>query len=268
MTSDLNPDRILLVGDVHGEIRQLARALDYAAANDISVVVQLGDFGIWPGPNGARFIQQTNDLLEELDLTLLFVPGNHEDYDQIAQTPVDPETNLQAFGPQLFAMPRGYRTQWQGLNVAALGGAHSVDRQWRLQNAPGTHWEAEHVTEEEATAFAAAGPVDLLFMHDSPAGAPNAVVDDPHNQGAIFFPQEELYLAALHRNVLARAVNPTNPGFIAHGHYHRYMGGTYRPTGATRDCFVLGLSEGGEGRLQAYTQILDLQALKEDLANN
>lgn len=257
MTDILNPDRVLLVGDVHGYIDQLERALHRAVAHDVKVVVQLGDFGIWPGQSGAQFLQQTNRLLEELDLTLLFVDGNHEDFDQIAAQPIDPETGLRPFGPRLFHMPRGWRSQWQGKTVAALGGAHSVDRQWRLQNAPETHWEAEHVTEEEAADFAAAGPVDILFMHDSPEGAPNEVVDDPFSPGIQFFPREELYLAALHRKRLAEAVDPTDPSWIFHGHYHRRMEGQYRRPGSSKQCVVIGLGEGSSA-LYHYTYLLTL----------
>ena len=256
----INPEKVLLVGDVHGSIRQLSRALDFALDSGVDTVVQLGDFGIWPGWQGQAFLADVNSVLETCDLTLLFVPGNHDDYGQINSTPVN-DDGLQEFGSRLFAMPRGYRTVWQGLSVAALGGAHSVDRQWRLHHAPDTHWEAEHVTEEEAAAFAAAGPTDLIFMHDSPDGAPNTIVDS--NTGAQFFPREELDLAQKHRGLLATAVNPTSPALIAHGHYHKYMTGTYRPAGATRDCTILGLSEGGERDLSQYVYLLDLTTFKE-----
>lgn len=259
----IDPDKILLIGDVHGGDRQLARALEYGKANDIHTAVQLGDFGIWPGKSGEWFLKETNRLLEEFETTLYFVPGNHDDYTQINAKPVDEETGLHLWGPRLFGMPRGWRTVWQGLNIAALGGAHSVDRQWRLENCPELHWEAEHVTEEEAELFRNGGPVDVLFMHDSPDGAPNSVTDS--NTGAQFFPQAELDLAQLHRELLARAVNPTNPARIFHGHYHRWMSGTYRPVGAERDCEVLGLSEGSERRLEAYTYILDLAELRKTL---
>lgn len=261
----LNPDKLLLVGDVHGDVRQLARALDYGKANGVDTAVQLGDFGIWPGNSGMWFLKDVNKLLEELEMTLFFVPGNHDDYTQINAKPVDDETGLQLWGPRLFGMPRGWRTEWSGLKIAALGGAHSVDRQWRLKNCPELHWEAEHVTEEEAELFRSGGPVDVIFMHDSPAGAPNTIVDS--GDGAKFFPQEELYLAALHRQLLATAVNPTSPVFIAHGHYHKWMFGTYLPEGATRTCDVLGLSEGGDTRLSAYTYILDLVELKESITD-
>ena len=259
----INPEKVLLVGDVHGQIRQLSRALDLAVDNDVKVVVQLGDFGIWPGNSGAWFLRDVNSVLDKLDITLLFVEGNHEDFDQIAAMPVDPETGLQSWGAHLFRMPRGYRTVWQGLNIAALGGAHSVDRQWRLEDAPDLHWEAEHVTEEEATAFSESGPADIIFMHDSPDGAPNSVTDDPRNLGAKFFPQAELDLAQKHRELLATAVNPTSPALIAHGHYHQYMTGRYRPEGAARDCTVLGLSEGGERNLVQYTHLLDLTTFEK-----
>jgi predicted phosphodiesterase len=260
---DLNLDRVLFVGDVHGSTRQIARALDVIDGTDTNVLVQLGDFGIWPGSGGALFLREVNELLEETDTTLFFVDGNHEDFDQIAYKPIDPSTGLQPWGPRLFRMPRGYRADWNGVKIGALGGAHSVDRKWRLEESPEHHWEAEHVTEEEAQLFRNGGPVDVIFMHDSPAGAPNAVVDDPHNPGASIFPQEELYLAAQHRALLATAVNPTSPALIAHGHYHHVMAGRYTPEGATRECSVIGLDEGRARRISDFVCLIDLQQFKE-----
>jgi hypothetical protein len=141
-----------------------------------------------------------------------------------------------------------------------------VDRQWRLKNAPGTYWEAEHVTREEAEAFRNGGPVDVIFMHDSPAGAPNSVVDDPDNPGKFYFPLEELQRAAEHREMLAYAIRGTNPALIAHGHYHEYMDATYRPQDSDRDCRVLGLNEGSRP-LRQYTHVLDLEEMKGTFAD-
>lgn len=255
----LDPERVLLVGDVHGSIAQVRRALDYAEAQGVSTVVQLGDFGIWPGEQGRRFIEDVVSELIQRKIWLLFVDGNHEDFNQLYDLPLDLEDGTRPVGPFLAHLPRGLRWTWRGVRFAALGGAHSVDRKWRLPEV--SWWPEEWVSDSELEQLREGDKVDVLFMHDSPSGAPNAVCDDPLNPGNKIFPQEDLYEAALHRRRLAYAVDAVEPAWIFHGHYHMYMSGTYTPAGASRPCNVLGLDEGGTVDVEHFVHVIKLDEL-------
>lgn len=48
------PTRIALAGDWHGNTRWALHALEAAARQGCDTVVHLGDFGLWPGHDGAR----------------------------------------------------------------------------------------------------------------------------------------------------------------------------------------------------------------------
>lgn len=50
MLGDMDPRRIVVAGDWHGNSHCGRGAITYAALRDIHVIVQLGDFGYWtPG---------------------------------------------------------------------------------------------------------------------------------------------------------------------------------------------------------------------------
>ena len=52
-----NLERVLLTGDVHGNTMWVTgHVLRQAKRHGCQLVLQLGDFGIWPGPGGKRFL--------------------------------------------------------------------------------------------------------------------------------------------------------------------------------------------------------------------
>lgn len=253
--NDFNPDRVLLFGDIHGGIGQAKRAMDLAEEAGVRVLLQLGDFGIWPGDGNRIFLDEVSRELARRDMHLFFVDGNHEDFTQLYGYPLA-EDGTRPIRERLSHLPRGLRWEWGGARFGALGGAQSVDADQRV---PGkTWWVEERVTADEAAAFATGGPVDVILMHDSPEGAPNSIVDDPHNFGATYFAKEMLAEAAWHRKTLASAVNPTRPRWIFHGHYHRYMTDSYRIEGSDRDTFVVGLHEGRTYRDWQFARVWDV----------
>lgn len=252
--SDLAPDKVVVFGDVHGNFRQVTRALDVAQHELINVLVQVGDFGIWHGDHGAQFLDAVNSELEDRDMWLLFVDGNHENFDVLYSYEINREDGTRPVRSRIIHLPRGLRWEWFDRRFGALGGAHSVDRQWRKEDV--SWWPEEWVSDSELETFAAGGPVDVLFMHDSPEGAPNMIVDSGINP--MGFPLEDLNLANMHRKRLAQVVNPTSPALIMHGHYHKYMVGTYTPAGASRSCDVIGLDEGSTGYTSKFIYVLDV----------
>ena len=256
MTSinDLAPDKVVVFGDVHGNFFQVVRALDVAQREMIDVLVQVGDLGIWHGDSGTRFLDDVNDELEKRDMWLFFVDGNHENFDILYSYDLNRADGTRPVRSRIIHLPRGLRWEWSGHRFGALGGAHSVDRQWRKEDV--SWWPEEWVSDSELQSFAAGGPVDILFMHDSPEGAPNMIVDSGTN--TFNFPIEDINLANMHRKRLAEVVNTTSPALIMHGHYHKFMQGTYKADGANRFCDVIGLDEGSTGYTDKFVYVLDI----------
>jgi hypothetical protein len=81
------PHRIVVAGDWHGNrwwalnvIRRLPQLL---ASEQRRIILHLGDFGIWPGGDGRRYLGLVSSALAEQDAELWFVDGNHEDFSQL-----------------------------------------------------------------------------------------------------------------------------------------------------------------------------------------
>ena len=235
------PTGITLAGDWHGKVGAAKFALREAAKAGSSVVVHTGDFGIWPDGNGRVFLDHVESLLGKHQLTLIFVDGNHEDFDQLDNYPISQQHELRCVRPRLYHAPRGARWNWSGLTWLALGGATSLDRPGRI---PGqTWWPGEEVTWAEAQTALDGGPADVMVTHDCPFG-----VDIPNLPPASVWLDSELRRANQHRQVMAEVVRGVRPTHLFHGHFHsRYT--AELDLGGGLSCEVTGLDrDGTQGR--------------------
>lgn len=249
--SDLSiQEDVLLAGDWHGSAGQGLAALRRARDLGIGVVIQLGDFGIWDYGETDDYLGRLSLFLTENDMVLYFIDGNHENFDMLYDVPVS-DDGLRYVRDRIIHLPRGTVFDWQEYRVLALGGAYSIDRDFRVLLK--SYWEEETITEEDIeTALANAGDgVDILLSHDSPLSVPNAVVDDEEDQrkAAHFFGTGHLHNSGLSRLALDQVYTRVTPRLVAHGHYHKYF------TGRTDHGIVIGLDEGG-GKLKENTFVL------------
>lgn len=82
----IEPERVMLLGDTHGNWAWTVRAVLHAADNGANVIVQLGDLGFWvPGPGRDKFLTELQNVLESRDITLYWVDGNHECVDSLTR---------------------------------------------------------------------------------------------------------------------------------------------------------------------------------------
>lgn len=207
-----DPGRVTFAGDFHGEAGWARHVLRAAKRDGAGALVQLGDFGLWPGRAGMRFLHEVSAAAAAVQLPLLWLDGNHEDFDQLATYPVG-ATGLRRIRPWIWHLPRGFRWNWAGLRFGALGGATSLDRPHRT---PGVSWwPQEEITWAQAQNVIDGGPVDVLLTHDCPAGVtipglPPESVWDP----------AELRRANGHRELLRSVVDAVAPTHLFHGHFH------------------------------------------------
>ena len=75
--------RIGLVGDTHANTGWFMRVIQEMAADNIDVIVQLGDFGWWPE---SRFAWKVSRTAVEAGVDVLFVDGNHEHHPHLRKT--------------------------------------------------------------------------------------------------------------------------------------------------------------------------------------
>jgi Calcineurin-like phosphoesterase len=232
ITAGTQPQRIVVAGDWHGNTRWAETALydshKLLAGEDLKVVLQLGDFGVFSDAGGDYFLQQVHSALELFDMWLMVTPGNHEDYDRIESWRDDGYPPLATFSPlvsgerlnRIIILPRGHRWTWHGRTWLSCGGAASPDRAWRIEQAKHTGvdmwWPQEYISDDDVRRCVDGGHADVLVSHDRPSLAriylppwPPMWADADHARCEIS--REKVQAICRH----------TQPYMVMHGHYHQ-----------------------------------------------
>lgn len=199
--------RVAFAGDWHGDTFYACCAIKQLAGR-VDVVLHTGDFGYQFTP---AFLGTVTAAAREANLLVLFVDGNHENFDWLETQPVDPD-GVQRLTDRVWHLPRGFRWEWAGLRFLALGGAVSIDRKARVPYL--SWWPQERITYGQAVAVASDGPTDVMVTHDCPSGA--AI---PSLRSHLYSPDAVAECEA-HRHLLAEVVQAVRPRFLWHGHYH------------------------------------------------
>src|SRR5271166_3560249 len=129
-THERVPGRVLVAGDWHGNqewaLHVIKRVPQLLAAERTRLVLQLGDFGVWPGPAGKRYLDAISAVLQLVDGELWFIDGNHEDFPQLAQAGQEPGAKVAdgrlRLRPRVYHLPRGHRWAWHDRTWLACGG--------------------------------------------------------------------------------------------------------------------------------------------------
>jgi predicted phosphodiesterase len=162
---------IYITGDTHGNIDfeklKVYFAERYSSKKDVLII--LGDAGI-------LWSKKENYVLEYscLGPTVLFIDGNHENFDLLNKFPV-----VDIFGGKahridenIYHLCRGEIFQINGLSFLAMGGATSIDRDYR--EAGVTWWKEENITAKdmknaEKNLQRYAHSVDYVLTHCAPS---------------------------------------------------------------------------------------------------
>ncbi len=251
--------RIALLGDLHGHLvlaYRLLRAWEIVHGERFDLVLQVGDMGAYPDhgrldwatlrfaerdpdelgyrafwrgeESAARILGGDGDLLEAFHAPMLFVRGNHEDFEHLAELErgardrldlsdlLPPDLDLGArfvaspdepctvdpWGRLLY-LPCGsvtrFTTRGLGVTVAALGG---VDRPVRDPQAPDLHHTSNQA---RRLCGKASRGLDVLLSHQP------AVAHGSSEAG-----RPEMYGSRIVRDVLATV----RPGLHFCGHVH------------------------------------------------
>lgn len=204
-------DRVLLAGDLHGDLGWAMTLVDIAAALGCQVVLQLGDFGaLWPG-DGGRFERRLGQHLEHAGVWLVYVDGNHEGWHRLAtlDSRAAPDSFV-AVCPHVLHAPRGLRWVWGGVRFGALGGAYSTDRMHRREGRD--LWASLEAPTRDDVLRLGNAPLDVLVTHDAP-------LESPLGSRAIT-PYDE-QCARQVRRLISEAVWRTEPALLVHGHWHQ-----------------------------------------------
>lgn len=251
--------KILLAGDTHADINHLRFLCRKAVEHEVDLIIQVGDFGF--GFPGAYDWNDVDDVLDEYDLDLWWLDGNHDRHDLLAA-----RTGWAfAFrlGRHLAYLPRGHRFELDGCRFMAFGGAVSVDQDYRVIGRD--WWPEEEVTLEQIeAALRVPGDVDVLLTHDSPVTTPEI-----ETVAARWPVPDRLERSSANQRKLLNRLLTLNPGLVVHGHWHigyahmhhidmsdRLPDNTY----GTNSVWIVGLAHNGDPD-ESYT-IIDTEDWK------
>ena len=252
------PDKIIFSGDWHGDLLRAREVIEHARENNVEYVIQLGDFGLWSGEKGSRYVEKINEVASLNKVIILWVDGNHEDFTHLYSYELE-ENGLREIAENIYHLPRNFQWEWDNLKFRALGGATSLDRQQRVEGLD--WWSQESITYQEAEKSIEMGECDILLTHDCPEGVAIPGIDKITSLK--FWPESALRTAWAHRDKLKEVVEEVRPKIIYHGHFHVKYDSTYESNG-TLLTNVHGLSD-NNSTLAENTLILHLSEIKKEV---
>lgn len=248
-TATLEPATVLLVGDTHHDFDWVRHVAHRAAALNVGAVVQVGDFGYFPGTDfGDAFLTRLRTDLGWDTLPPWYVlDGNHDNIPALAALPRD-AGGFGVITEHIRYVPRGHRWTWSGTRFAALGGAISVDAATRVEGY--NWWREESITYLQALSVIDAGPTDVLLTHDAGSCVPlrpGGKVDTA---------------SAGHRGIIDEVIDALTPQVHVHGHYHHgYQLTVPRGDGGRTRVVGLGMNEDPRFDSGAGYRVLHLPSL-------
>jgi hypothetical protein len=171
---------ICAAGDIHGAIDLLYEdVLLFEAALGVRFewVLQVGDFGVWPDPSRIDKATKKHDGAGDFPVWFaerrpaprktLFIKGNHEDFVWLDAQPDS------AVLPGLFYLRNGRTIDLgevgRAVRIGGVGGcfaASDFEQPSKLLQG----YAKRHYTRDEIETLCKASAVDILLVHDAPAG--------------------------------------------------------------------------------------------------
>lgn len=140
---------IYVTGDTHGlhnyyKLRVFAKEHPQLTKNDYVIIA--GDFGgVWDKAT----LDEDLEPFTDLPFTVLFVDGNHENFDLLNAYPVEiwQGGKVHKIKPDIIHLMRGQIFEIEGRTIFTFGGATSIDREHREEGI--SWWKQELPTYEE-----------------------------------------------------------------------------------------------------------------------
>lgn len=140
---------IFISGDTHGR-NDFAKLIKFSSEHPnltkADYMIIAGDFGaVW----NAKTLEEDLKPYSDLPFTVLFVDGNHENFDLLNSYPIEMWNGgkVHNIKPDIIHLMRGQVFEIEGKTFFAFGGATSIDKDWRIEGRD--WWAQENPTFEE-----------------------------------------------------------------------------------------------------------------------
>ncbi|MGN1050741.1 MAG: metallophosphoesterase [Acutalibacteraceae bacterium] len=140
---------IYITGDTHGDINRFSS--DYLPGEELwtenDYLIVCGDFGLIFYDDKEE--KEQLDNLSEKPYTILWVCGNHENFNALYKYPIEIWNGgkVHRIRKNIFHLMRGQIFNINGKKFFTFGGAYSIDRYMRVKNK--SYWEEELPNDEE-----------------------------------------------------------------------------------------------------------------------
>lgn len=173
-------EQVMLIGDIHGDTAPL---YDFIMNREVKYCIQLGDFGlIWSMVPDIRENQKLDKISKKLISTnkeLFVILGNHENYPRYNDFPkiIKHGAICREVRPAIYAVERGEILSINGRTFLCIGGADSIDKNWRIryeiENGEKIWWEEERIEESDIenamlNALERGNSVNFVLTHTPP----------------------------------------------------------------------------------------------------
>ncbi len=180
---------IYITGDTHG----VPERLDLKEPGSGDIVIVTGDFGfVFREEERSPAEKRKLDALAQKPFRILFVDGNHENFDRLEQYPAETRYGapVRKVRENIFWLQRGYVYEIEGKTFFVMGGAYSIDKAFRLTWPEKVWFSQELPTPEEyrraiAALESANMTVDHILTHTAPATMIPRLIcryPDPHDR--------------------------------------------------------------------------------------
>ncbi len=174
---------ICAAGDIHGAMDRLCSdvlAFEESLGVRLDYVLHVGDFGVWPDPGCVDKATRKHDGAGDFPVWFaekrgaprptVFIKGNHEDFVWLDEQRTAGRREIL---PCLTYLPSGdiidIGDKREPIRVGGIGGCHgpsNYERRSRDLQARAKR----HFTRDECERMCDRGGVDVLLLHDAPAG--------------------------------------------------------------------------------------------------
>ena len=202
---------IMVAGDWHGNFSWASRCLRVAQDNAIDLILQVGDFGYWEHiPEGKYYLDKLSENAVLRGVNVVWLDGNHENHTVLREKYGDvvSDEGFWKIRENVWYSPRANAWNWWGKRLATVGGAVSIDKEYRVLGK--SWWAEEMLNSNEMRAAMEIGKVDYLFTHDGPENFP-----------APLWKLDET--SAFSRSLYTKIGQAVRPSKWFHGHYHRRL---------------------------------------------
>ncbi len=164
---------IYITGDLHGDINRFSDEFlpNQSEWTEQDYLIVCGDFGFIFFDNERE--KEKLDLLEKKPFNILFVDGNHENFNALYKYPVEDFCGgkTHKIRKNIRHLMRGQCFTIEGKTFFTMGGAYSIDRAMRQKNV--SYWDAEMPNNEEYkeasdTIFKNNNKFDFIITHTAP----------------------------------------------------------------------------------------------------